>query len=241
MLRSVLRSTLLLMIPLALAACTTMNDPSMSSGPYNDKITAALDRAAGEAGRQGASTGSLILLERVYKRDPKNSDSAMKYAKGLRDANDLSKAALVLEPFATAKDAGADVLSEFAALQLANAQYTAAENYARKAVAKDADAYYAYQILGISLDAQTKYKDAESAFRQALEKWRGDPIPVMNNLALNLTNQERLDEAVAIMEKAKEQAPNRPEVERNLRIIRTLNESASGRPAPKPIEKPSGL
>lgn len=239
MIRFVLRSTLLLLVPLVLAACTTMGDPSMSTGPYDDKISAALDRAAGEAGRQGASAGSLILLERVYKRDPKNVDAAIKYARGLRDANELQKASLVLEPFATATDAGSDTLSEFAALELANAKYASAENYARKAVAKDADDYYAYQILGIALDAQSKYADAEGAFRQALEKWQGDPIPVMNNLALNLTNQERLDEAVVIMEKAKEQAPNRPEVERNLRIIRTLNESASGRPAPKPIEKPN--
>ncbi len=233
------RFSFLFLLSLSLAACTTMNDPSASKGMYDDKISSALDRAAGEAGRQGSSAGSLILLERVYKRDPQNGEAAVKFAKALRDSGDLQKAALVLEPFANGKDATSNILSEFAALQLANTQYSAAETYARKAIAKDQDAYNAYQILGISLDAQTKYVEAETAFRQALEKWQGDPIPVMNNLALNLTNQERLDEAVAIMEKAKETAPNRIEVERNLRIIRTLNESASGRPAPKPIGKPS--
>lgn len=231
-----LRSVLFI-LPLALSACATM-DGGTTPNAYDAKITSALDRAAGEAGRQGASAGSLLLLERVYKRDPKNVDSAIKYARALRDNGDTQKARLVLEPIANGADATADALGEFAALQLSDGQYSVAENYARKAVAKDTGDYQAYQILGIALDAQAKYKDAEGAFRQALEKWQGDPIPVMNNLALNLTNQERLDEALEIMKKAKEIAPNRIEVERNLRIIRTLNESAAGRPAPKPGEKP---
>jgi Flp pilus assembly protein TadD len=59
----------------------------------------------------------------------------------------------------------------------------------------------------------------------------------MNNLALNLASQDFLDEAVAILEKAQTIAPDRIEVERNLRIVRTLQQSA--RHAPKPVAKPA--
>lgn len=226
---------------LTLAACAnTTHKVSTGKSPYDEKINAALSRAADQAENDNGSAGSVAILERLYKRDPKNSENAYKYARALRNTGDLQRAVLVLTPFANMDGADADLLTEFATLNVNLGKYQDAETFARKAIAKDDSAYKAYQILGIALDAQEKYKDAEGAFRQALDMWKGDPIPVMNNLALNLTNQERLSEALEIMERAKEAAPNRIEVERNLRIIRTLNESSAGRPAPKPIGKPSG-
>lgn len=234
------RLLLLTFTALSLAACASTQGTQATStkGAYDDKINAALERAANQASRDGSSASSLALMERLYKRDPKNADNALKFARALRQNGDQQKAAVVLAPFADKGDATTDTLIEMATLHLNATKYGMAENTARKAIAKDADAYRAYQILGIALEGQSKYKEAETAFRQALDLWQGDPIPVMNNLALNLTNQERLPEALEIMERAKEAAPNRREVERNLRIIRTLNETASGRPAPKPSEKP---
>lgn len=239
MTHSLFKTLLISAATLSLAACASTAQHVDSNSPYDKKINAALERAADQADRDGSSTGSLAIMERLYKRDPKNPENALKFARALRSAGDLQKAALILQPFASDKDAGPDTLTEFATISLNQAQYPTAEQYARRAVTVDPNAYKAYQILGISLDAQTKYKEAETAFRKALDLWKGDPIPVMNNLALNLTNQERLDEALEIMERAKAAAPDRIEVERNLRIIRTLNESASGRPAPKPGEKPT--
>lgn len=240
MIKHISRMVCMSALSLTLAACaTTGGAPTADS--YDDKINAALSRAADQATRDGSSAGSVALLERLYKRDPKNPESAMKFARALRQAGDTQKAVLVLAPFSEDKKASAAVLSEMAALHVGAGKYGLAENAARRAIAADAGAYRAYQILGIALEGQGKYKEAETAFRQALDSWQGDAIPVMNNLALNLTNQERLDEAIEIMEKAKALAPNRVEVERNLRIIRTLNETASGRPAPKPAAKPSSL
>ena len=46
----------------------------------------------------------------------------------------------------------------------------------------------------------------------------------MNNLALNLATQGFVDEAIEILERAQKISPDRIELERNLRIIRTLNE-----------------
>lgn len=238
---NILSPLLLGVATLSLMACATTTSTTGSSGtsPYDAKINAAIERAADQASRDGSPAGSLALMEKLYKRDPKNADNALKFARALRASGDEQKAAMVLEPFATRPDASGDTLTEMATLRLNAGKYGLAETTARRAVTKDPNAYKAYQILGISLDAQNKYKEGESAFRSALDLWQGDPIPVMNNLALNLTNQERLPEALEIMERAKVAAPNRVEVERNLRIIRTLNESASGRPAPKPTDKPA--
>lgn len=238
--KTIIKTLLIGVATLSLAACATSSQRiTASNNAYDDKINAALERAADQADREGESAGSVVLMERLYKRDPKSPENALKYAHALRNNGDMQKAVMVLQPFANDKNAGPATLTEFATINLNMAKYPAAEQYARRAITADETAYKAYQVLGISLDAQTKYKDAEAAFRKGLDIWKGDPIPVMNNLALNLTNQERLDEALEIMERAKAAAPDRVEVERNLRIIRTLNESASGRPAPKPGAKPS--
>jgi outer membrane biosynthesis protein TonB len=48
----------------------------------------------------------------------------------------------------------------------------------------------------------------------------------MNNLALNLASQNKLDQAIDMLKKAKEISPGRVEIERNLRIVSTLQEGA---------------
>ena len=108
------------------------------------------------------------------------------------------------------------------ALGLGN--YDLAEKYAKEAVIQDPTDHFAFQNLGIALDAKEMHPEAERAFRKALENWEGDPTTIMNNLALNLATQGFIDEAIEILEKAKALSPDRIEIERNLRIIRTLNE-----------------
>lgn len=61
----------------------------------------------------------------------------------------------------------------------------------------------------------------------------------MNNLALNLASQNKLGKAIDMLLKAKEISPGRVELERNLRIIRTLKESADDFTNKKAAEKNS--
>ena len=102
---------------------------------------------------------------------------------------------------------------------------------------QDSNDARAYHYLGIALDAQGKHPEAEKAFRKGLDMWQGDPTPIMNNLALNLSSQGYLDEASEILEKARAVSPNRLEVERNLRIITALRQSENPT-TPKPRKKP---
>ena len=71
-----------------------------------------------------------------------------------------------------------------------------------------------------------KYKESETAFRRSLDLWTGeDKVPVMNNLALNLAAQGATDQALTILYQAQKLQPDKKEIERNIRIIRTLSES----------------
>lgn len=79
-----------------------------------------------------------------------------------------------------------------------------------------------HNLLGVIYDAQGKREKAEVEFRNALSRWDGEKGVVENNLALCLANQGKLEEAMTIISKAFVDAPERPQVARNLEIITAL-------------------
>lgn len=227
-------------LALPLAACQTTHDTQRVG-----EVDAALARAAADASAQGNARQSLALLEKIYKRDSSNVDSAANYARALREEGRLNRAVLVLTPFVTDESKmHAGACTEFANVQAALGNYAEAESHARRAVLEAPESAQGYHVLGIALDAQGHHQQAETAFRKALEYWTGDPAPVLNNLGLNLATQGFLDEAVDTLRKAAAVSPGRTEIERNLRIVAALQEqppkpgSLSGQRAPVPAHKP---
>jgi len=171
-----------------------------------------------------ATSGSLLMLEKQYKNNSDSPSAALAYAQGLRQADYLNRAFSILKPFADMSDTAPGVKTEMSIIALGLGNYNSAEKYAQAAIMQNPSDHQAYQNLGITLDAKEMHPEAERAFRKGLEHWEGDPTAIMNNLALNLATQGFIDEAVEILEKAKTLNPDRIEIERNLRIVRTLNE-----------------
>lgn len=209
-----------------LSACQTIGNNSHLSPEKSkaDRMDAAIEKTAMISSSNGSKNAMLIALERKYKRNSSNPDFALKYAKALRQANYIDMASMILSPFAKSSDAYAGIKTEMSMIGLALGNYDSAENYAKDAIMQNPKDYEAYQNLGIALDAKEMHPEAERAFRKGLENWKGDPTTIMNNLALNLATQGFIDEAIEVLERAKTLSPNRTEIERNLRIIRTLNE-----------------
>jgi Flp pilus assembly protein TadD len=207
-----------------LPACTSAS--SRKQHEYTlDKIDTVLAQAANEAAASGKSKESLTYMEKLYTRHPENPDVALGYAQLLKKAGYMRRATLVLAPLATPKNpdrVNLDAVIEFASIHAAMGEYEAAEKHARRAIALSPDNGKAYHVLGIVLDAQGIHEDAESALRRALDHWEGDPTPVMNNLGLNLAAQGYIDQALDILRKAQAAAPQRREIERNLRIVSAL-------------------
>lgn len=216
---------------MALTACqsaTTGTTTTISAEDYTNarqaRIDSALEKAAGKAAQTGKTEESIALLEKVYKRNSDDPDTATRYARALRYAGHLNRASMVISPFArdTERDHTASK-TEFAAIQAALGNYSIAEEYARRAVTVQQEGNpKAYHVLGIALDAQGAHQEAEDSFRKALDTWEGNPSMVMNNLGLNLAAQGELAEAIQTLEEALNIAPNRMEIERNLRIVRAL-------------------
>ena len=231
------KKILMLGCAVALTACQTSGSTAYSPEDRSARIDNAMQRAAISANRSGNAGKSLKVLERIYKRKSDDEQAAIDYAAALRKNDYVKRASIVLEPFATDKNASAAAKSEFSAIMLAKGEYKLAERYAQQAVLIDEEDASAYHFLGVALDAQNMYEEAERAYRKALELWDGDPTSIMNNLALNLASQGHLDESAEILQKARDVSPNRKEIERNLRIVTALQQS-NGIPVPKPPKKP---
>ncbi|MBL4588504.1 MAG: tetratricopeptide repeat protein [Alphaproteobacteria bacterium] len=216
---------------IALSACQTtqkVDDGAISTEAATDRqerISNALNRAAAQALKAGNTEQAISILEKSYQRNSQNASIATQYAYALRKVGQIDKADLVLQSFANKADASIATQQEYASIQLETGEYATAETFARKVIGREEKSSEAQHTLGIALDAQGKHEEAEKHFRTALDMWEGDPVPIMNNLALNLAAQEHIQEAVDILKKAKSIAPNRIEIERNLRIISTLNEA----------------
>lgn len=179
----------------------------------------------------GANRESVSSAKRAYDKNPNDSFVAARYAKALRESGDLNTAETIIRGALSSSTPSTLAYTEMGALQLEKGNVKDAENFARKATNVDAKNFRAWHVLAIALDAQEKHPEAETAFRKALSIWQGDTVPVMNNLALNLAAQGYTDQALQLLNKIKEKAPNRTDIERNIRIIRTLNEPSDYKPA----------
>ncbi len=214
-------------LALALSGCQSTSQTANSA----DIVDKALMQAADQATAGGITAENLKLLENIYKRNPKDPQGAIRFARGLRDINETTKASMILEPFVKDPNAPEALKLEYAAIQLEAGRYEIAERTARDVIKQNADSGFAYHLLGTALDAQGLHQSSEEAFRQALDHWIGDPVPVMNNLALSLTAQEKLEEAHDLLVRAKEMDPSRLEIERNLRIVNALRETVAYKPS----------
>lgn len=180
---------------------------------------------------------SLNAAAQAYEKNSDDPKAALDYAEALSIAGDRERALLILSPLANSENTEAPIKLYFAQIQHALGNYVAAAQYAQRALEKEPQNTRALYQLGLALEKQEKHAEAEKAFRDALALWKDDPIGLMNDLALNLAAQKKIDESLEILYQAKERAPHNAEVERNLRIIMALQQAKKG-VIPKPKTKP---
>jgi Flp pilus assembly protein TadD len=202
-----------------LSACASKSPDSANRAKRIDSV---IEQAAYDAYMKGDRKQSLSLLEEAYKRKA-NEKNALAYASALRHAGYHKRAALILRPFAEdQKNDNLDVLLEYASTLAAMGDYVETEQVARNAVILAPESGRAYHVLGIALDAQGHHDQARVAFDKGLDRWQGDPSPILNNIGLNLAALGFIDEAIDTLRRALDTAPDRREIERNLRIVSAL-------------------
>lgn len=240
---------------LALSACasngttaskTTQDNKTQTSSMNPELKTKSIDRlmerALADAEANGNNQEALAILDKIYARNPDDPILATRYARALREDDQIAAATRTLSPFVKGANKNAEAVTEMAMTQLALGDFKTAEQYALDAIEMKEKNARGYLALGTAQDAQGRHQDAEVSFRQGLKYWQGDPTPILNNLALNLASQGHLKESMALLEKALIRSPGRMDLERNRRIIATLLETEGEPPVPpsnKPkVEKP---
>jgi len=236
-------STPLLLSVLILSACAsggtgqTTSANSMNPALRSTAIDKAMEKALTQAEASGNKQEILALLGQVHNRNPNDSAVATRYAIALREDEQINAAIRTLTPHTKGEKENVAAVTEMAMTQLSLGDFEAAESYATRATEMDPKNARAYLALGTAQDAQSRHQDAEVSFRKGVKHWKGDPSPILNNLALNLASQGHLEESLALIHKAQKISPGRLELERNRRIISTLLETTGPRP-PAPGGKP---
>ena len=214
-------------------ATTNSARPTLES----EAIDKAMQTALANAEASDNTKEIIATLAQIHSRNPNDAIIATRYARALRESDQINKAQGILRPFVNGETPNVEAVTEMAMTQLSLGNYETAKEHALKATAIDPKNARGYLALGTAQDALNDHENAEISFRQGLKNWKGDPSPILNNLALNLASQGHLEESLSLLERAVKISPKRMELERNRRIIATLLET-SGTPAPAPYRKP---
>lgn len=260
-------TALSLAILLAVGACKTTETPIV--GQTLDSITGKHDAkeermatAAADAIAEGKTEEALALYEKLYTNpnalvfssaNYRNRDIVLNYAQLLRKTGDAEHAVRVLSPVVESRtgriksNTDPILLNEFAAGNIEIGNFKKAEDILNLVLEdKNAQKFHAdaYNLLGISLDAQGQHREAEQSFRQSLSGWKGDSTSVMNNLAVCLASQGRFDESIMTLRQALVMAPDKQEVARNIEMVSNLRKEIVPQPpaatALSPQEKKAG-
>lgn len=232
-----LRTALLVTTLLSLAACDKQPEigaaldsmQGMKEESYQHLTVAAADADATENLPE-----ALRLTRELYKQDPDDKAVALKYARLLRKGGRTNLAIKVLAPLTVDKagrplsKAQPEMMTELAAAYIAAADFNRGEQVLDAVLEnKDAAAQHteAYNLMGVVLDAKGEHKEAEVMFNMALDRWKGNPASVMNNLALSLANQGMFDQSLSTLRKALVISPDKQEVARNIQIVQDLRDN----------------
>lgn len=231
---------------LALSACvggttkpsvSASNATTMNPNLQSTAFTKSIEREISTATANGNDQDVLAILAQLHGNNPDDAIVATRYGRALREDDQINAAIRTLAPHANGANKNIEATTEMAMAQIAVGDFGAAENFASSAIEMNEKNARAYLAMGTAQDALGRHQDAEVSFRQGLKHWKGDPTPILNNLALNLASQGHLEESLSLLEKALSISPNRMDLERNRRIIATLVET-SGPRAPAPSAKP---
>ncbi len=195
--------------------------------------------AAEEAIKAGQAHEALQFYETLYARNHNDPEIAVNYAYALRKTDGAQRAIMVLAPFITPDETDkkkkpepvrADVLLEYAAASLALGRYERAVEVSQEVIGRTdakSELYHAkaYHLAGIGYDALSQYKDAETSYRIAMELWPGQPVPVMNNLALSLAQRGLFDDSLTMLRQARVMDPSAEEIARNIQIVTDLRDN----------------
>lgn len=205
-----------------LAACESFglgkDKPDPSALPAVGAETEKLFEAADAAIAQNRVEDAAILLGRILKFDPNNSQAKLRVAEMYLLADKLLLAGAAFKHLSTTTDdVRAKALQGLGIAMMKQGDLDTAHEALTKAVAEDASLWRAWNALGVYYDTQFLWNEAGESYKQALAV-KPKLALIHNNRGRSLLMQRKYADATAAFRKALFIRPDLAAARANLRL-----------------------
>lgn len=197
-------------IALFAAACATPE----AAPPATGTLSAQESEAYAEA---------IAHFERMVAEQPDEIEGVLGLARNLRWSGRADEAARVLEAAAPRFSADGRYLAELGKVRLIQGDSARGVANLKDATARIDTDWRLYSALGIALDYQESYPDAQTAYRKALDMCPDDAA-VMNNLGISQALSGQMDRAILTLEDALELEGHTDKIEANLALFKNARD-----------------
>lgn len=208
-----LRFTLVGGLALVLAAC--------AANSQRDDLSVVLKEAAQNAEQTYDYEIAIGHYATLYEREPDNTDALLGLARNLRYASAQKDAIKVLTRGIKTHGELPELVLELGKAQFSDSRIIEALATIEKARELASGSWDPHSALAILYDRLGRFGDAQVAYRRALEL-SPDNAAVLNNLALSLAQQGRLDYAIKILEKVQKSDNPSFQARQNLVLLYAL-------------------
>jgi Flp pilus assembly protein TadD len=194
---------------LAAGGCATMPAPLAGADSTG---AAAAQRTEAEWRREMEAYGAR------YRANPRDPDSAIRYAQALRAVGQRAQAAAVLEQSAIHSPDNRAVLGAYGRALADNGNHKQALDVLNRAHSPDQPDWRILSVQGAVLDQMGRHQDAQRYYASALRLMPNEPS-VLSNLGLSYALAKDLPMAEATLRRAADQPGAEPKIRQNLALI----------------------
>lgn len=207
-----------------------------SSGPGDHAVPAEaaskqFDPQLYEAARRAESQHNYLEAAQHYQsllaRDGENTELALALVRNLRYGGSGQQAAEIVNSLIAREGRTAPLLVELAKAYVAGDQMNLAVPVLEEAAGLAPDQWDIPATLGVALDYQDRYPEAQQAYARALQLSPQNP-DVLNNMALSQAQAGDLDGAIATLKQAVDQPSATPQVRQNMALLLAFQGDVEG-------------
>lgn len=212
-------------LSLVMSGCAMMADTAPKPAERAANVEPALRQAAMMSERNASYGEAAQHYAALHARYPQDKAITLALARNLRFAGNPQRAIAVINSSATAQSPDALTLLELGKDYLAADQLNLAKPTLERAKAAAPLNWEILSSLGVVYDYEGDYQMAQQQYDAALFLDPENPT-VLNNKALSLAQQGRLDEAVTTMKLATDQPSASAQARQNLALLMALKGDA---------------
>ncbi|MDE8350150.1 MAG: sulfotransferase [Acidocella sp.] len=181
--------------------CCALDLASLSPAGSTAALTPMLAQAEAQF-NQGDAAAAMVLLQQFLELAPGREDALLLYHRLLRDAGNMIAAEVIIRRVVTLNPNNFWATNELTLMLINRGSLAEAEMHARNAIRIAPQNAQAHNLMGLALTEANRPLVGEYHYRKVLELAGADEPITLANLAWNLKNQGRIDEARGLYEKS---------------------------------------